>query len=113
MKAADAAPHGVYGVFELAVRRAELVGTDFFLNSQDDYRDPRNLSVEIGPIAQEALRNRLGQDLDKALKGHTIRVLGYAHTVRIDFMSDGKPSGKYYFQTHVPVGSANQIELAD
>ena len=32
IKAADAAPRGVYGVFELRVSRAEQVGPNFFLN---------------------------------------------------------------------------------
>ena len=113
MKAADAAPRGVYGVVELDVHRAERVGPNLFINSEDDYRDPRNLSVEIGPLAQAALRERLGEDLRKALAGHKLLVLGYAHRVRIDFTIDGRPSGKYYYQTHVPVGDANQIELGE
>lgn len=111
MKAADAAPRGVYGIFELNVRRAEQVGPNFFLNSETDYRDQRNLSITIGPNAQAALRKQYGADLGKALMGRTLLVYGFARRVRIDFTTHGRRSGKYYFQTHVPVGNARQIEL--
>lgn len=111
MKAADSAPRGVYGVFELNVRRAEQVGPNFFVNSEKDYRDQRNLSIAIGPSALAALREQYGSDLEKALMGRKLLVYGYAHRVRVDFTTHGRPSGKYYFQTHVPVGDARQIEL--
>jgi hypothetical protein len=113
MKAAEAAPRGIYGVFELEVRRAEQVGPNFFLNSELDYRDPRNLSVAIGPKAQAELRKAHGDDLGKGLKGKKLQILGYARRVRVDFTSNGRPSGKYYYQTHVPIGDARQIGLAN
>ena len=113
MKAADAAPRGVYGVFELDVSRAEKVGPNFFLNSERDYRDQRNLSVAIGPKVQSELRQRYGEDLRTALLGRKMLVFGYARRVRVDFISGGRRSGKYYYQTHVPVGDVRQIELVD
>jgi hypothetical protein len=111
MKAADAAPRGVYGVFELDVNRAETVGPNFFVNSEKDYRDQRNLSVAIGPSAQSELRRRYREDLREAMLGRKLLVFGYPRRVRVDFISNGRRSGKYYFQTHVPVGDARQIEL--
>jgi hypothetical protein len=113
MKAADAAPRGVYGVFELDVSRAEKVGPNLFLNSEKDYRDQRNLSVAIGPKVQSELRQRYGEDLRTALLGRKLLVFGYARRVRVDFISGGRRSGKYYYQTHVPVGDVRQIELVD
>jgi len=113
IKAADAAPRGVYGVFELNIRRAEQVGPNFFLNSETDYRDQRNLSLTIGPNAQAALRKQYGADLGKALMGRKLLVYGFARRVRIDFTTRGGRSGKYYYQTHVPVGDVRQIELVD
>ena len=85
MKAADAAPRPVYGVFELRVSRAEQVGPNFFLNSETDYRDQRNLSISIGPSALASLRAKHGDDLRAALMGKTIRVLGSARRVKVDF----------------------------
>lgn len=111
MKAADAAPRGVYGVFELRVSRAEQVGPNFFLNSEKDYRDQRNLSIRIDPRAMVALRTKHGDDLRTALMGKTIRVLGNARRVKVDFYSYGKRTDKYYFQTHVPIADARQIEI--
>jgi hypothetical protein len=111
MKAADAAPRGVYGVFEMEVSRAEQVGPNFFLNSEKDYRDQRNLSIAIGPHARDALLKQLGADLNSALMGKKIRVVGYAKRIKIGFTVRGRFTDKYYYQTHVPIGDARQIEI--
>jgi hypothetical protein len=109
--AADAAPRGVPGNFALVVRRAEMVGARLFLNSEADYRDQRNLSIAIQPHALPILRQRLGKDVGEALVNKDIRVRGVARRVRIGFFNNGKPTGKYYFQTHVVVDSAEQISI--
>jgi hypothetical protein len=59
------------------------------------------------------LHARLGPDLSKAFIGRKVRVLGAASRVRIDFIGNGRPTGKYYYQTQLPVGDANQIETAN
>ena len=109
--AADAAPRGVAGNFALIVRRAEMVGPRLFLNSEEDYRDQRNLSIAIDPRALRGLRQRLGPDLKSALLGRDIRVRGLARRTRIDFTTNGRPTGKYYFQTHVAVTNPIQISI--
>ena len=110
--AADAGPRrGVRGVFEMPVQRAEAVGRRFFLNSQRDYRDQRNLSVAIAPSALRALRERFGDNLSDAFLGRTVRVSGRAERVRIDFVSHGRRTGQYYYQTHVTVFDPRQIEI--
>jgi hypothetical protein len=111
MAAADAAPRGVPGNFALVVKRAEMVGPRLFLNSESDYRDQRNLSIAIQPHALPVLRDRLGKDLKAALEGRDIRVRGIARRTRIGFFNNGKPTGLYYFQTHVAVDSADQISI--
>ena len=113
MKAADAAPRPVVGVFEFEVRRAEQVGPNFFIGSEGDYRDPRNLSARILPRALAELHARFGPDLSKAFIGRKVRVVGGAMRVRVDFIGNGQPTGKYYYQTQLPVGDANQIETAN
>lgn len=109
--AAAAAPRSVRGVFALSVRRTDFVGKVLFLNSEADYRDQRSLAIQVLPAAVIQLRARYGRDIEHQLSGKSIRVLGSARRVRIDFTIDGRPSGKYYYQTHVPVGDAAQIEL--
>ena len=112
MKAADAFPRPLAAVVEFTVRRAEQVGANFFLNSEADYRDPRNISVRISPQAIAGLRARFGPRLG-GLTGRAVLVVGPVMRTRIDFTTGGKPSGKFYYQTHQIVFDANQVELAN
>jgi hypothetical protein len=111
MAAADAAPRGVPGNFALVVKRVDMVGPRLFLNSEEDYRDQRNLSIAIDPQALPGLRRRLGSNLRAALVGHDVRVRGLARRTRIDFINHGRRTGKYYFQTHVMVTRDEQISV--
>lgn len=109
--AAAAAPAGYGGVFAV---RVQAVGTDngnIYLNSESDYRDQRNLSVAITPSAAKELTARLGAPPNVALYGKRILVKGLASRVTIYFSTNGKPSDKYYYQTHVQVSDASQIQL--
>ncbi len=110
LRAAAAKPRGITGVFALSVRatgRTDKV----HLNSELDYRDPRNLSIAVMPQAAAELEARLGRAPEIALKGKRILVSGTARTVRIDFLTDNRPTGKYYYQTHVRVDHASQIKV--
>ncbi|MBJ6979918.1 hypothetical protein [Luteimonas sp. MC1895] len=108
---AAAAPHtGVTGVFALTVQatgRTDKV----HLNSERDYRDPRNLSIAVMPRAATELEALHGRPLEDALRGKRIQVAGTARRVRIDFTVDGERTGKYYYQTHVRVTRASQIRV--
>lgn len=109
MRAADAAPVGVAGQFGLRIEGVGMQGPWLFLNSQADYRDQRTLTLAIAPEVQSVLRRRFGSDLMTALGGRHILVSGIARRVRIDFTVGGRPSGKFYYQTHVRVSDARQI----
>ena len=40
--------------------------------------------------------------------------LRVSRRVRVDFTTNGRPTGKYYYQTHVQLGSAERLTvLAD
>jgi len=110
-KAADAAPGGVVAVYDMSVRRADLDNGTLYLNSEVDYRDQRNLTVSIPARALPRLRKALGEDLESRLKGQRILVLGKARRVRIDFTSSGRPTGKYYYQTHVLLTDPAQLQI--
>lgn len=112
-KAAEARDTGVLAVVPFKVGKAAMVGGRLFLNSEADYRDPRNLSVVVAPSVLPALRAKWGAALEPYLLGASMRVVGKARTVRIDLTEDGRPTGKYYFQTHLAVTSARQLELAE
>ncbi len=109
--AADAAPRGVAGVFAMQVKAVGATDHVVYLNSETDYRDQRNLTVAVSPAAARQLEARVGAPLARALDRRRILVRGSARRVRIDFVSDGTPSGKYYYQTHVRVTDTAQIQL--
>lgn len=111
LAAADAAPRGYPGRFGMVVKRAEQVGPRLFLNSEADYRDQRSIAIAIEPLAQIALRRIHGPDLRAAFLGKAIQVDGVARRERIDFLANGRRTGKYYYQTHVAVTRADQITL--
>jgi hypothetical protein len=112
-RAAALAPGAYPGVFVMTVRASGRQGSSLYLNSESDYRDPRNLSLEVRPVAQAQLESRLGASAETALRGRTIRVDGAARRVRIDFTADGRPTGKYYYQTHVVVERGEQLLSVD
>lgn len=108
-KAAEAAPAGVLAAYEFSVAAVGQTGDKIYLNSEEDYRDQRCLTLVVLGDAQDALRQQYGDDLKAALDGKTIRVFGAAQRVRIELTKDGEPTGKYYYQTHVVVGSPKQL----
>ena len=111
--AADAAPRPVPGTFAMLVRATGRERGRVYLNSEFDYRDQRNLTINIEPGAAKALERRLGQAPDRYFKGKWIEVRGASARVRIGFFDNrGRPTGLYYYQTHVRVTDPYQIILA-
>ena len=111
MNAAAVAPNGVNGIFEMLVRATGRQGGNLYINSELDYRDPRNLSIAVpGPVAT-ALAARFGTPPDQFLIGKTIAIRGTARRVRIDFTTNGRPTGKYYYQTHVRLEAPHHLTV--
>jgi len=108
-QAAEAAPGFIEGTFVMRARASGSGGGQTYLNSELDYRDQRCLTISISPAAARELTERLGDHPGQALIGEDILVRGPASRMRIDFMADGRPSGSYYYQTHVLVIDADQI----
>jgi hypothetical protein len=111
MLAADAAPAGVRGTFEMTVQRVGRQEGNIYLDSELDYRDQRNLVIAIHPNAARLLHEKLGRDVDEALFGKRIRIYGEAKRVKISFVADGKLSDSYYYQTHVDIWDSGQITV--
>jgi len=111
-RANAAAPSGVPGRFALRVRASGRQSGMVYLNSEDDYRDQRNLTVAIAPPAQRMFAELNGPAFEKTFEGKDILVTGVARRVRIDFIANGRRTGKYYYQTHVAVTDADQIGVA-
>ena len=102
---------GITGVFVLTVKRTDKVGHTYFLDSESDYRNQRNLSIAVSQAAANDLQKQLGAQLETALRGKQILVTGTAKRVKIGFAVRGQPTGKYYYQTHVAVEKASQIKV--
>lgn len=106
---------GVQGTFELRVKKASY-GSDtskdyVFLNSEEDYRDRRCLTIRLMPGAVRACLKG-GIDPVKHFNNKTIVVKGVAEQVKIHFVSErGVLSDKYYYQTHVQVRSLDQVTV--
>ena len=110
MAAADQ-PGGYLGRVAFSVRAIGWDGGRLFLNSEEDYRDPRNLSVVVGPqVAHEALE-LLGGEAG-ALQRKLVVATGQFKRVRVEFLdAKERPTGKYYYQTHLAIGSLNQLRV--
>ena len=110
-KAADAAPAGITGRFRLTIQATGHQDGHIYLNSKTDYCDQRNLSVDLCPVSLASVKAKFAADPEAFFVGKEIEVRGMAHRVKITFLSDGKPTDRYYYQTHVFVCSADQISL--
>jgi hypothetical protein len=109
---AAASPSGTSGVFEFAVRAAGRANGIIYLNSELDYRDPRNLSVVITPAVAADLTRRFGRAPDAFLMRKAIAVRGTARKTRILFLANGRPTSKYYFQTHLRLRRADDLTVS-
>lgn len=104
-------PAGIGGVFEMVVRATGRDGGLLYLNSEADYRDPRNLSIVVAPADEKALSDRLGGPVEPTILKKVIAVRGVARKTRIDFLAYGRPTGKYYFQTQLKLRSARDLTI--
>jgi hypothetical protein len=108
----DAAPPGVKGSFDLRVQATDARDGKVWLNSEHDYRDQRNLTVVIPANVADSLRAKYGASPETFFRDKRIEVSGVARRATILFFDDaGRPTGKYYFQTHVQVSDPAQIRL--
>ena len=112
MAAADKAPKGYLGRFAFSVRAIGWQDGRLYLNSEEDYRDPRNLSVMVPPDQAKTVLDLLGGTEREALASKMVLVTGLATRTRINFIgADGRPSGKYYYQTQVPINLAHKVKV--
>lgn len=110
-RAAEAAPASVKGVFVMDVHATGRQNGNLYLNSQADYRDQRNLTIAIAPDVATTLQTKFGEVPDTFLVGKRIAVTGEAKRVTIWFLWNGVPTEKYYYQTHVELTAADQLQI--
>ncbi len=101
---------GLAGQFQLTVRGVGAQNGFVYLNSEADYRDRNCLTVAMpAAIAVTAFGTADPEQIKQRLLAQRIVVTGVARRVRIDFLLEGQPTGKYYYQVHVRVGQAQQL----
>lgn len=96
----------VAGIFEMQIVSTGASGFNVYLNSDADYRNAANLSIELHAGAVNELRKQLGGRPEDLLKGKRVRVKGVARRVPIP-----RRAGGTYYQTRIDVDSATQIEI--
>lgn len=109
--AAAAAPEGVVGEYQLSIQAAGTDGRAVYLNTELDYRDQRNITIAMSPAVAAALAGADAASAQQYFVGKKLLVKGQARRMKIDFMSQGKPTGLYYYQTHIRVKNPEQIKL--
>lgn len=100
------------GIYALSVQGTGRQAGRVFLNSEPDYREPLNLTIDFTPEAVQAFSKVYGAAPDVALEGRAIEVRGYARKVKIAFRANGIDTGKFYYQTHVTVDDPAQVSFA-
>lgn len=109
--AAGSAPKGVKGEYVLNIKATGNQGPYVYLNTELDYRDQRSVTVAIHPNVVPELIAKYGSKPQDYFINKSISVIGQAKRIRIDFMSRNRPSGKYYYQTHIRVMDISQIKV--
>ncbi len=108
---AGAPTSGLPGQFAFIVRGGGRDATRIFLNSEADYRDAGTLTVAVDGAVAAALAEQLDGPPEQRLIGRTIVVTGVARRVRIDLLANGRPTGRYYSQTHIPISETRSIHV--
>jgi hypothetical protein len=107
----DDPQRGISGTFVFTVKNVDVTEHRLYLNSEHDYRHQVALNVSLDASQREALQAQLGMPLDRLINRRLL-VQGRARRTTIDFTNDGKPTGKYYFQTQVKVINPRQVRFA-
>ena len=109
--AAESAPHAVEGEYILYIKATGSQGAFVYLNTELDYRDQRSVTVAIHPRAVKAIIDKYGSAPQDYFLDKSIAVSGQAKRIKINFNSQGKPTGKYYYQTHIRIKDVSQIQV--
>ena len=107
-----AAAGGIQGEFILPVKATGSRRNRVFLNTEADYRDQRNITIALSPEVARLIEQQHGKSAQEFFLNKTIKVKGTAKRVKITFFWEGKPTEKYYYQTHIRVNSPEQLSVA-
>ncbi|WP_040610159.1 hypothetical protein [Salinimonas chungwhensis] len=109
--AAEAAPAGVKGNYTFKIKATGSKGTFVYLNTEVDYRDQRAVTVAIHPRIIHQLEKKYGSSPQDYFVNKSIKVIGEAQRIKINFRTPFGLSDRYYYQTHIIVTDMAQIEV--
>ena len=109
----EVGPKNARGIFSLSIKAFGSKKQYVYLNTELDYRDRKSVAVVLLPEFQEAFLKKYGVNAESMLMGKDITVNSFAKRMKIYFFKDGKPTEKYYFQTHIPVKHLKQIRFCE
>ncbi len=104
-------PEGVRGTFQIPIKASGTIRGTVFLNSDEDYRHPENITLALSPAIIDALSTTYGSSPDKFFINKTVEVKGNVKRIKTYFYKNGKRTKKYYFQTHIKVTEVDQIRV--
>lgn len=107
------APIGVHGTFKFQIKASGSRRGEVFLNTEMDYRDRRAITIVLKPNTIAEFTDKYGSTPEAYFIDKKIQVTGEAKRVKIDFISKGRITNKYYFQTHIKVSALKQIKVLD
>jgi len=107
----EKAPNGVQGTFKFLIKASGIRRDRVYLNTELDYRDRRAITISVAPNIVTEFTSKYGSTPDNYFVDKTIEVTGEAKRVKIYFISKGRMTSKYYFQTHIDVSSVEQIKV--
>ncbi|MFC3034019.1 hypothetical protein ACFOEE_16015 [Pseudoalteromonas fenneropenaei] len=109
--AAEQYPQKLAVESELLIQKVGEQFGAYYLNTELDHRDPRNISIDI-PVKLVAEFKQLHQvTLEEYYTGKRVRVIGELEQAMICFHRGGCELNRYYYQTHIQVTSLAQIQL--
>lgn len=104
------APYPVDGEFVLDIKATGKRRRTLYLNTEQDYRDRRNVNVVLGPAVLDGLDALGNEDVAAYFLHSRIRVKGTAKRVKTWLYAEGKRTKSYYYQTSVYVDDVDNIE---
>lgn len=107
----DKAPKGVEGTFKFHIKASGQQNGFIYLNTEDDYRDRRSITVAIHPKLIKSFEKKYGESPLTFFLGKTIEATGEIKQQKIHFVAQGRLTEKYYFQTHFRVKYLAQIKV--
>lgn len=105
------APNGVAGTFTLKIKTVGKHQGYVYLNTEEDYRDRRNVAVRLNQQTMNEVLNSINDSPEQSLVGKIVVVTGQAKRIRIDFIHEGRTTSFYYYQTHIDINDKATISI--